>query len=85
VARSAALGDYPDVGGCSRQGSWTGKAADQELGWLAEDEGYAEGPDPCLSSPSSLLSSNKTVLSVLQGSAISCIPQSWMLFQAGVD
>jgi hypothetical protein len=58
----------------AEQGLWTGEAADQELGWLAEDEGYAEGPDPCLSSPSSPPSSNETVLSASQGSTIGRIP-----------
>jgi hypothetical protein len=69
----------------AEQGSWTGEAADQELGWLAEDEGYAEGPDPRSSSPSSPPSSNETVPSASQGSAIGRIPRSRMPFQAGVD
>ena len=69
----------------AEQGSWTGGAADQELGWLAEDEGYVEGPDPRLSSPSSPPSSNETVPSASQGSAIGSIPRLRMPFQAGVD
>ena len=35
----------------AEQGSWVGEAADQELAWLFEDEGYAEALSP--SSPSS--------------------------------
>ncbi|KAL4732835.1 hypothetical protein BDV11DRAFT_215147 [Aspergillus similis] len=76
---------YPPIISRVLKGSWTGEAADQELGWLAEDEGYPEGPDTRSSSPSSPPSSNETVPSASQGSAIGRIPRSRMPFQAGVD
>ncbi|CBF82248.1 predicted protein [Aspergillus nidulans FGSC A4] len=61
----------------SEQGAWAGEAADQELGWLMEDEGYASAPSPP--------SSNETPSSPPQGRAITRMPRSQLLFQAGVD
>ncbi|KAL4982976.1 hypothetical protein BDW68DRAFT_194792 [Aspergillus falconensis] len=56
-------------------------AADDDLGMILEDEGYAEGAEPIPSSPlSSLLSSSAHAAPICR------IPRSWrLLFQAGVD
>jgi hypothetical protein len=50
----------------AEQGSWMGEAADQELAWLFEDEGYAEASPP--SSPSS-----QETASTSHSHAIGCI------------
>ncbi|KAL4732955.1 hypothetical protein BDV11DRAFT_214658 [Aspergillus similis] len=60
----------------AEQGSWVGEAADQELAWLFEDEGYAEALSP--SSPSS-----QETASASQARTIGRIRSR--SFQAGVD
>ncbi|KAL4947032.1 hypothetical protein BDW69DRAFT_199948 [Aspergillus filifer] len=63
------------------QGSWTGDAADDDLGMIMEDEGYAEGPELIPSSPPS-----SPLPSGAHAAPIHRIPRSRrMPFQAGVD
>ncbi|KAL4971138.1 hypothetical protein BDW66DRAFT_155983 [Aspergillus desertorum] len=62
----------------AEQGSWTGDAADDDLGMI--DEGYEEGFDEIASSPPSNPPSSRNAM------PISRIPRSRrMPFQAGVD
>ncbi|KAL4996641.1 hypothetical protein BDV10DRAFT_186882, partial [Aspergillus recurvatus] len=65
----------------AEQGSWTGDAADDNLGLIMEDEGYADSPEPILSSPPS-----SPLASGPHGMSLGRIPRSRRLpFQAGVD